>query len=242
MHVACQKKKKHKDIVKYLIDKNKEKLKSLYIKSNKYSSIVKDIINNGMINKNQLNSERLQIIIEMCVPILNTSSSLIKVLMKDNNEYILNIFLNHLKFFDNLFIIDFFHNYKNKIPISDTELYTRINNGKYKISTDIKKYINHEVSLFTFAPFSEFDSSYYYYLFNACESGIKEAVKYLVEHGADINKENKFGWTPIFIACQKGHINIVKYLVEHGADINKETYFGRTLLNYAYDNRHTSIH
>jgi len=82
-------------------------------------------------------------------------------------------------------------------------------------------------------------------LFFACQEGHENIVKYLVEHGADINKEyntegyigrfereifledyniTTYGQTPLFIACKKGHINIVKYLAEHGADINKETY------------------
>eukprot|EP00833_Pecoramyces_ruminatium_P001633 jgi/Orpsp1_1/1175665/evm.model.c7180000054754.1 len=49
-----------------------------------------------------------------------------------------------------------------------------------------------------------------------------DAFKYLVELGADINKKNKDGYTPLFDACKNGNENLVKYLVEHGADINKE--------------------
>jgi len=46
-------------------------------------------------------------------------------------------------------------------------------------------------------------------------------VKYLVEQGANINKEMKWGETPLFRACYSGKLNIVKYLVELGANINK---------------------
>ena len=51
-------------------------------------------------------------------------------------------------------------------------------------------------------------------LFSACKSGNADLVKYLVEHGANVNNEN--GKTPLVIACEKGRKSIVKYLVEHG--------------------------
>ncbi len=39
-------------------------------------------------------------------------------------------------------------------------------------------------------------------------------VKYLIEHGLDINEEDNDGYTPLLVACQYGYISIVKYLVE----------------------------
>ncbi|ORX82475.1 ankyrin, partial [Anaeromyces robustus] len=52
-------------------------------------------------------------------------------------------------------------------------------------------------------------------------------VKYLVEHGADVNKQSNDSTTPLFYACINGHENIVKYLVEHGADVNKKNNDGK---------------
>jgi len=51
----------------------------------------------------------------------------------------------------------------------------------------------------------------------------KDRIKYLVEHGADINKKKKDRWakTPLLIACNNENENIIKYLVKHGADIYK---------------------
>ena len=49
----------------------------------------------------------------------------------------------------------------------------------------------------------------------------KGLVRYLVEHGADINKENWVGETPLFKACECGNEDLVSYLIEHGADVNK---------------------
>jgi len=42
-----------------------------------------------------------------------------------------------------------------------------------------------------------------------------------VEHGANVNKENNDGETPLFIACKFGNEIKVQYLVEHGANIKK---------------------
>ena len=144
---ACQN--RQEDVVKYLIDKNKEKLNNKYIKSNKYS-MVKDIIMDGMFNENKLNSEQLQIIIEMCAPVLNTISPLIKKLMNDNNKEILELLLkNNLKFFDNEFILTLLKYYERKMSLSDSELYPEISNDKYKISVELDETFDH------------YDSSYY---------------------------------------------------------------------------------
>jgi len=47
----------------------------------------------------------------------------------------------------------------------------------------------------------------------------KNIIKYLIKHGADVNKENKNEETPLYCACQEGNEKIVKYLIECGADI-----------------------
>lgn len=70
-------------------------------------------------------------------------------------------------------------------------------------------------------------------LFCACISKSEtneNVVKYLVKHGANINRENRFGQTPLFRASVFGNENIVRYLIECGADVDKEDYFGETSL------------
>ena len=42
-------------------------------------------------------------------------------------------------------------------------------------------------------------------------------AKVLIEHGADVNAKNKYGWTPLFYTCD---VDMAKLLVEHGADVN----------------------
>ena len=54
-------------------------------------------------------------------------------------------------------------------------------------------------------------------------------MKYLVEHGADVNKRNN-GETLIFIACRRGCEDTVKCLVEYGGKINKRNNNGESLI------------
>jgi len=231
-------------------EKNKNKIKSLLNKNNEHN-IKRDIVYE-MYNEHELNSERLQFIIENCTPYLNISSPLIKKLMKDNNRNLLELlFKNHFKFFDNIFIINLLNVYKNKTAMSYSDLYTFVNNDKYKLSTKWNE------------NFTLYNSSCY--LFNACESGNEAAVKFLLKHGADmsrkdknnriaitracksgnlhlvkylvhlgadINNEDNFGFTPLFDGCSMGNLNIVKYLVELGANINKENKYRCNSLNF----------
>ncbi|OUM60262.1 hypothetical protein PIROE2DRAFT_30628, partial [Piromyces sp. E2] len=48
------------------------------------------------------------------------------------------------------------------------------------------------------------------------DKGHKAIIKILVEHGADINKENKRGETALSLAFNKGYKDIITYLIKHG--------------------------
>ena len=48
-----------------------------------------------------------------------------------------------------------------------------------------------------------------------------DVLKVLVKYNVDLNKENKYGNTPIFAVCdQKKGLNTLKFLVNNGADVN----------------------
>jgi len=49
-----------------------------------------------------------------------------------------------------------------------------------------------------------------------------------VEHGADVNKEDQDGETPLFKACSIGNEAIVKYLIKCGVDVNKRNRYNET--------------
>jgi ankyrin repeat protein len=75
-------------------------------------------------------------------------------------------------------------------------------------------------------------------LFEAIVYHQPEVVKYLVEHGADIEAKVHYWYdssTPLMLASYKGAFEVVKYLIEQGADVNaKSDILGQTaLLNAA---------
>ncbi len=54
----------------------------------------------------------------------------------------------------------------------------------------------------------------------ACDRGHFDAVRYLVEHGAQIDIPSAAGETACALAAECGHKDIVRYLVAHGADVH----------------------
>lgn len=57
-------------------------------------------------------------------------------------------------------------------------------------------------------------------------TGKTRAVKFLVEHGADINQANQFGDTALHLAAERGNEEIVKLLVAEGANMNARDEMG----------------
>jgi len=103
---------------------------------------------------------------------------------------------------------------KKKTSLSNSDLNALINNNKYKISIELNE------------NYKQYDSSYY--LFNACKSGNETAVKFLLEHGADMTITDKDNRIALARACESGNLDLVKYLVHRGADIHNENRYGMT--------------
>ena len=88
-------------------------------------------------------------------------------------------------------------------------------------------------------------------LIEACYTGNKDIVEYLIEHGANLDKEGCVydkktsrvvcEGTPLIVATKMGNIEIVKILIDGGADINKQYGFGKTALIYAVENRRLDV-
>jgi len=198
-------------------NQNKNEVETIYNENKKYTD-ENDIVFE-IYNKDQLSNTRLKYIINNCSNYLNISSSLIKNLMKPSkkniNEYLLEIIFRSIKYFDNESIIDLLLCYKNKIQKSDSELNQQL--GRYEFPF----VINH----------IEFDNyGGAIYLFNVCEFGNLEMVKYLIKHVADITIKDKNKRTTLFYACKSGKEFLVKYLVKLGANINEEDEGGNTPL------------
>jgi ankyrin repeat protein len=58
-----------------------------------------------------------------------------------------------------------------------------------------------------------------------------QTAKFLVEHGADINKPGQFGWTALHAATYQGLNDVIEYLVGKGAKIDQKDDFGQTALS-----------
>jgi uncharacterized protein len=57
-------------------------------------------------------------------------------------------------------------------------------------------------------------------LFLAAGEGRLNAVRYLLDEGADVNLRGEYGNTALTEATYYGHASVIKELVMHGADVN----------------------
>jgi hypothetical protein len=74
-----------------------------------------------------------------------------------------------------------------------------------------------------------------YALILSAGNGHLEMVKYLVEHGADIHKNDD---EALSVSAGNGHLDIVKYLLEKGANLNAEENYA---LQSSVENGHIDI-
>jgi ankyrin repeat protein len=73
----------------------------------------------------------------------------------------------------------------------------------------------------------------------ACATGALNAFDELIEKHANIEAEDKSGWSPIHFASQNGKLDIIHELSKYNANINKPTKdLGKTPLHLAIENKH----
>ena len=78
-------------------------------------------------------------------------------------------------------------------------------------------------------------------LLSASEEGHYEAVKVLIESGAEVNMQNNTGYSALMGASQHGHCDVVKLLIEKGADVNMQTKIGWSALMIASQNGYCDL-
>jgi protein phosphatase 1 regulatory subunit 12A len=57
------------------------------------------------------------------------------------------------------------------------------------------------------------------FIVQACIDDNLEMVEFLVENGADVNRGDNEGWTPLHATASCGFINIAKCLIAHGGNV-----------------------
>jgi ankyrin repeat protein len=72
-------------------------------------------------------------------------------------------------------------------------------------------------------------------LLRAAKQGISErgVIRYLSEHGADMEAVNTQGDTPLLIAIRQGNHKLAKHLVNYGADVTVTDSSGKSALEIA---------
>lgn len=58
-------------------------------------------------------------------------------------------------------------------------------------------------------------------------------MSYLVQEGAHVNVQNRFGETALHLSADPGHVEIIKTLISVGADASIEQAHGRLAYDYA---------
>jgi len=115
------------------------------------------------------------------------------------------------------------------------------NELNYDSELFLKAFIEGQLSVIHYLNINHYKQGKYPGLRHACCSGRLHIVKYLVEHGADINDAYIDGSTPLVVACAFGFLNIARFLVEKGADTQILDNNGKTARDHAATNKHTKI-
>ncbi|WP_196890580.1 ankyrin repeat domain-containing protein [Aureivirga marina] len=86
----------------------------------------------------------------------------------------------------------------------------------------------------------ESSNSTYTYLTMSIKLENMNAVKHLVNNGADLEKVCR-SKTPLMYAVKYGNLEMVKFLLENGANLNAKNNKGYTALDYAKKYRYSKI-
>lgn len=72
-----------------------------------------------------------------------------------------------------------------------------------------------------------------YELLDAAAKNDESKALACVENGADVNRRNGRGWTPLIVASFNGSVDVLNLLLSKGVDVDKVNYKGTTPLMYA---------
>ena len=69
----------------------------------------------------------------------------------------------------------------------------------------------------------------------------REAVRVLLEHGADVNARQEGGWTGLHAAAQNGDVEMVRLLIASGAHVHGRADNNQTALDLALTKGHQTV-
>jgi uncharacterized protein len=75
----------------------------------------------------------------------------------------------------------------------------------------------------------------------AIKRGDADAVRELLNRGADVNGRDRYGQTGLMLAAHAGHRAVVETLLAHGANLNVTAKFGLSAVMLAVIAGHTEI-
>jgi ankyrin repeat protein len=75
----------------------------------------------------------------------------------------------------------------------------------------------------------------------ASRQGHLEVARFLVECGADVTAEDKYGWTALHVVSSEGHIDLARLLIKCGADVTAQSRVGSTPLHVALSESHFDL-
>ena len=64
---------------------------------------------------------------------------------------------------------------------------------------------------------------------------ISQTVKFLIDHGADVNAKTAQGFTALIYASRDGFLKTAEHLITNGAEIDAQTSFGYTALMVSFE-------
>ena len=70
-------------------------------------------------------------------------------------------------------------------------------------------------------------------LHEAAQNSHLDCVRYLLDHGANVDCIKQADWTPLMLACTKTNLEVVQVLVDHGAQLDLKNKDGWTCFHVA---------
>ena len=78
-------------------------------------------------------------------------------------------------------------------------------------------------------------------LHKAAQIGDRRVCKLLIDHGADVNKQDARKQTPLWVAAEKGHKDICEVLIQNGASVDEKDATQTTPLFIAARKKHKDV-